>query len=110
MLSTKQIWRTRMIEKVAAVKEPQADWDAKTRITFYFITMPQGHQLTSDRIAIAVYNNDSKHTVEMVDAAIRDLLLNGILATKTELPQVFYRLHPDARLVLGRVKRDATHH
>lgn len=104
MFTAKQIWRKQHAEKIVVFKEPQPDWDTKTRIAHHFGTMPEGYMLTSQNIAQSIYQNDSEHTVEMIEDALRELLLHGILATKTELPRVFYRLHPDMHVVLERIR------
>lgn len=110
MLSAKQIWRTQLAEKVIVAKEPEPHWDAKMRIFHHFILMPESYQLTLEWIAKMVYQNDSKHTLQMVEAALRDMLLHGIFATKTELPCVFYRVHPEMRVVFESIKKEATYH
>lgn len=107
-MNAKKMWRTRMAETVI-VEKPHDGWDAKTRVVYYL--MGQNNEPRSlIQMAFAIYGNDTIHITDMLRDACIELVNQDILATKTSLPTVSYRLHPEMVIMISQITNEATQH
>lgn len=107
-MNAKQMIRTRLAETVI-VEPPQDNWDVQTRVV-HFLKDKGTKEFGLMEMAFTIYGNDTIHITDMLRDACVDLAGYDVLSTKTKIPNVSYRLHPEMLAMIDKIASQATHH